>query len=207
MQLRKIVENTGLPGFEDPKAVDRLLNTLLIRDSGAILRDAQRKALADHALLEPAGELPEVFPAEESCAPSMRNVYGIYPPDLNNWERAFAETLDSAAAETVRWWHRNPVKQPHSVAMVRADGRHFYPDFLIGVEGRKTEDGVLLADPKAMFEDSAQAPKILALHPLYGRAMIVFRTGQFGWYPVVWDESAQKAKLGPELDWQKAVIW
>ena len=64
--------------------------------------------------------------------------------------------------------------------MVRADGRHFYPDFVIGVEGRKTEDGVLLADPKAMCED---------------------------WHPVVWDEAAQKAKLGPEPDWQKAPIW
>ncbi len=204
-RLRQMVGD--MPGMEAPGAVDRLLNVLLVRDNGALLREAQRKALAHHALVEAAEPLPSEFHSEEPCQASMRNVYGIYPPKLNNWEIDFAKLLDHEKDNRVLWWHRNTVKQPWSVAMVRADGKHFYPDFLIGMDGRKTEDGVLLADPKAYYEGSDQAPKILAQHPLYGRAMIVYRSGQFGWNPVIWNEQAGKAALGPELDWQKAVVW
>lgn len=58
---------------------------------------------------------------------------------------------------------------------------------MIGIDGRNTEDNVLLADPKAYWELGNQVPKILAQHSAYGRAMIVVKVGG-GWQSVIWNE-------------------
>lgn len=71
------------------------------------------------------------------------------------------------------------------------DGRGFYPDFVIGVEGRKTEDNVLLADPKLNYQRDDEAPKVLAKHQVYGRVLILFRDGA-RWMTVGWDDKTHK---------------
>ena len=91
--------------------------------------------------------------------------------------------------------------------MVAADGKHFYPDFIIGVTARKSNEGILLADPKAMYDTASPAPKILSQHPAYGKALLVCKTGQSDWYCVVWNESRAKAELGPRLEWDRAKTW
>lgn len=206
-QLTKQLTNMGLGHLTEPATLNELLNMLIIRDKGALLREAQKKALANHAVVELAGELPEAFTTDEACKASLRNVYNVYPPNMNNWERAFAEYLDHTVGSTVQWWHRNNMKEPWSVSMVRADGKHFYPDFVVALEGRKTENGILLVDPKAMFEDSNQVPKILAEHPAYGRALIVYKVGASSWLPVIWDTKNSKAATGGELDVSRMVQW
>ena len=60
------------------------------------------------------------------------------------------------------WWHRNVPRQPWSVNVLMPDGRGFYPDFIIGIDGRKTEDRALLADPKLNFQRDDELPKVLA---------------------------------------------
>jgi hypothetical protein len=35
----------------------------------------------------------------------------------------------------------------------------FFPDFVIGIDGRRCEDGGLLADPKFAFETTQELPK------------------------------------------------
>lgn len=78
------------------------------------------------------------------------------------------------------------------------NGRGFYPDFIIGLEGRKTEDGALLADPKERFEMSQEAPKALAEHQVYGRVMILAKDG-VRWMTVDYDEQARKPVFGAEF--------
>ena len=53
-------------------------------------------------------------------------------------------------------------RQPWSVNVLMPDGRGFYPDFIIGIDGRKTEDRALLADPKLNFQRDDELPKVLA---------------------------------------------
>jgi hypothetical protein len=102
--------------------------------------------------------------------------------------------------DAVQWWHRNEVRKPWSVSMVA-------PDFVIGVNARKTNEGVLLADPKAMYDTANQAAKVLAQHPVYGKALIVCKTGHADWYCVVWNEVRSKAELGPRFEWDRAKMW
>lgn len=111
---------------------------------------------------------------------------------MNNWERAFAESLDAAPADVVRWWHRNEVKRPWSVSLVHPEGGRFFPDFIISIDGRKRDDGILLADPKAMWEQSEQPGKVLTEHPSYRKALIITKAGLYGWHPIVWDAKTQK---------------
>jgi hypothetical protein len=88
--------------------------------------------------------------------------------------------------------------QAQSRSAVAQAGRGFYPDFIIGIEGRKTEDGALLADPKERFETSKEAPKVLAEHQTYGRVLILAKDG-VRWMTVGFDEKANKPIFAREF--------
>ena len=127
------------------------------------------------------------------------NVYGRMPADMDStWERSFAETLDGDALGVVQWWHRNPPKKEWSVRVVLDDGRGFYPDFIIGVSGRKKELGALLADPKLMFEMADELPKTHAEHTTYGRVLILTKQGP-QWLTVRYDDKERRAVPGREF--------
>jgi type III restriction enzyme len=117
------------------------------------------------------------------------------PAGLNTWEQPFAELLDRDAVNIVRWWHRNPPRKPWSIQVVLDNGRGFFPDFVIGVEGRRTEDGGLLADPKFAFEITQEKPKSYAQHPVYGRVLILSLQGGAQWMTVRYDQARDKAVL------------
>ena len=104
----------------------------------------------------------------------------------------FAKTLDMAPGGTVLWWHRNEPHDPWSVNVLMPDGRGFFPDFIIGVNGRKTEQNVLLADPKFNFERESEAEKVLARHNTYGHVMILTRGAANKWMIASWDEKRAK---------------
>ncbi len=205
--LQRLIVHLNQLNFDDldAAAVSNLLNILLVRDEGAVLRTAQKKALGEIAETVLAQVLPAEYVADTACDISQRNVYGVYPTQLNNWEREFAQLLDKEVS--VLWWHRNDPRKPWSVSMVTARGANFFPDFLIGVDGRKTEDKVLLADPKYMFDTASESLKITAQHPIYGRAMIVTKVGHATWHTVSWNEPQSKAELGQALNWDKAKSW
>ena len=99
----------------------------------------------------------------------------------------------------VKWWHRNEPHKPWSVNVLMPDGRGFFPDFVIGVEGRKTEAGVLLADPKLNYQRDDEAPKVLAEHQIYGRVLILFRDGGTRWMTVGYDDKTKKPCLAREF--------
>ena len=118
------------------------------------------------------------------------------PPGLNGWERSFGDSLDSDATDTVMWWHRNPVNKPWSVKVLLVDGRGFYPDFIIGIRNRKTQNGGLLADTKYAYDTNKELPKILAEHPSYGRVLIVAQNNSKQWAIAELQSLSGKATLG-----------
>ena len=73
-----------------------------------------------------------------------------------------------------------------------------HPDFIIGIDGRNTEDHALLADPKLNYQRDDEAPKVLAEHGAYGRVMILFRD-RARWMTVGYDEKAGKPFLAREF--------
>jgi hypothetical protein len=85
------------------------------------------------------------------------------------------------------------------VNVLMPDGRGFYPDFIIGVSGRKTDDHALLADPKLNYQRDDEATKVLAEHRSYGRVMILFLEGGRRWWTVGYDRKAKKPVLAREF--------
>jgi hypothetical protein len=197
-RLQAILVEEAVDGADDPTRVEQFLDTMLATHP-QLLYEAQRKSLAKYASVDATEEeLPEHYVWDTPLPGSALNVYGMLPPDLNSWERAFADFLDRDTTGTVKWWHRNPVKEPWSVSVMLASGHPFYPDFIIGVRGRTTQDGVLLADTKFGFELAQEFPKLLAEHPLYGRTLILSRTGEGPWHSCRVDESG-RPRLGEEI--------
>ena len=83
-----------------------------------------------------------------------------------------------------------------SVNVLLPDGRGFFPDFVVGVEGRKTEDGILLAEPKLNFARAEEVPKTQAAHKIYGRVLVLHQqSGASDWMVVRYDERSGKPGL------------
>jgi hypothetical protein len=116
--------------------------------------------------------LPEALVSENPLEAAKRNVYGVFPPDMNAQEREFAEQLDTSA--DVVWWHRNPVRKPSSVALYNwADGIGFFPDFVLEVKERTEGDGVALSEVKGPHLQNYDGAKAAAVHMMYGRVFMV----------------------------------
>jgi type III restriction enzyme len=192
-KVEMVMRDETMSEADDPSSVAHFLNVILATQPD-LLFEAQKAAHAKHAKILEAAELPSEITALEPLSKSPRNVYGVMPVGLNSWERPFAELLDHDANGIVTWWHRNEPRRPWSVNVLMPDGRGFYPDFVIGIADRKTEDGVLLADPKFYFQSDDEAPKVLAEHKTYGRVMIVYRDG-VRWMTVGYDAKSQKPVL------------
>lgn len=204
---RKVAEALraqGLPDADRPEAVERFLDIILARHPH-LLHDAQRAAVAALAEVRETAELPGEVTSDTALLSSARNAYGIQPEGLNTWERAFIELLDGDRTERVRWWHRNPVDRPWSVNVLLPNGRGFYPDFVVSLEGRPTEDGVLLADPKWGYDRESEAPKASVVHPAYGQVLVLFRDNEARWMTVRYDSARDRAVPDREFRLVEAV--
>ena len=198
-KLKATLVELKMDQAEDDDAVAKMLNVIICARPD-LLYTAQKAALAKHFEVADAEEgLPPVIENESALPTSRLNVYQVMPPGLNSWEQPFAELLDRDTQNIVRWWHRNLPNKPWSVQVVLENGKGFFPDFVIGIEGRKTEHGGLLADPKFQFEISQEEPKTHAEHPVYGRVLILSKQGGGQWMTVRYDENRQKAILDGEF--------
>jgi superfamily II DNA or RNA helicase len=198
-KLKATLRELAMDEAEDDKQVTHMLNVILCARPDLLVQ-AQKAALAKHFEVTATEEpLPEAMENEAPLPASRLNVYKVMPPTLNSWEKPFAEMLDQDAQNIVRWWHRNLPHKPWSVQVVLESGKGFFPDFVIGIEGRKTEDAGLLADPKFFFEITDEKPKTYSAHPIYGRVLILSLQGGGQWMTVRYDEQRQKAVLDTEF--------
>jgi type III restriction enzyme len=198
-KLKATLTELAMDQGDDDEQVLHMLNVILAARP-ELLYKAQKEALAAHFEVTPTQEeLPAVLDSDLPLATSRLNVYRVIPPSLNSWERPFAELLDRDSQQIVRWWHRNLPHKRWSVQVVLDNGKGFFPDFVIGINGRKNEVGGLLADPKFSFETTQEQPKTYAQHPIYGRVLILSLQGGAQWMTVRYDEQRQKAVLDREF--------
>ncbi|MFO8026588.1 MAG: hypothetical protein R6U56_02865, partial [Opitutales bacterium] len=194
-RLRREFMEKGMEVPEEGDAIEHALNLILVRNP-SLLSEAQKKALVQHKTVVPAEEIPAQIESLVPLKPSLRNLYGVVPEGLNNWELRFAELMDGDTEGRVLWWHRNLDRKPWSVGSLLSTGRMFYPDFVIGVDGRKSEDHILLADPKERIYDPVEAVKADASHGTYGKILVLNLDPQGGtkdWYTVRYDAQSERA--------------
>lgn len=195
-KMAMVMREEAMAEADDPEKIAYFLDVILATHP-ELLRDAQKQALAGQAEILDAAELPEEHLSAEILSTSPKNIYGIVP-QMNHWEVLFAEILDSDPNGIVKWWHRNPSQKPWSVNVLMTNGRGFFPDFVVGIEGRRTQGGILLADPKERFETKKEAPKIHAEHKTYGKVLILAKDGA-RWMTVEYDPKAKKPVASREF--------
>ncbi len=158
---------------EDEERLEAALSLILVRYPG-ILKEVEKQCAARFSFTRETEPLPGFIESADVLPPSFKNVYGVYPPDLNPWEVEFARNLDNDPSGTVLWWHRNPPRKKHSVAIVRPDGGRFFPDFVVGVKNRTVaKEGILLIETKHAIGSVDSKIKAVIEHKEYGKALMI----------------------------------
>ncbi len=175
--LKRLAEEFRSHGMsevaEDEERLEVALALILVRHPG-LLREVEKSCAARFSFTRETEPLPGYVDSAIALNPSFKNIYGVFPADLNSWEVEFAKLLDNDAEGTVLWWHRNPVKKKHSVAIVRPDGGRFFPDFIVGVKGRTVaRDGILLIETKHAIGSLDSQIKAVVEHNEYGKALMI----------------------------------
>lgn len=189
-KFRTALLNSGAEPPEDEEVLMQELDLVLVRNP-KLLAHAFKQAR--HSQIKQVTiNLPGEFTSDVRLEQARKNIFGIFPPDLGeNDERAVAKMLDSAP--NVRWWHRNPARRPDSVALYAWDeGEGFFPDFLVSIEDRETQDNLALLEVKGphLWGYPKEAMKGTATHPLYGATYMIGRardTAEFK-YLRVWHD-------------------
>lgn len=186
----------GWSDADDPERVRAGLAKILALRPSALYR-AFSEALARHIEVVNAEPLPAALTSTEPLEPARLNVYGVFPPDMNSWETAFASELDNDLTGTVLWWHRNPPRKPYSACLPLPGQPDFYPDFVVGIRDRRTPNGVALVEVKRVINEVTGNPqaKASAHHPEYGKVLMVYWRDNRDWMVVELDETSGRSFL------------
>ena len=207
-QLKKVAEQHGLDVFDTPEKLRAGLHKILALRPEQ-LKNAVSETIARHIAGEPVEPLPQTLQSFEPLDPARLNLYGVFPDDLNSWERPFAEVLDNDLSGTVLWWHRNPVRKLWSVSMPLPGQNDFYPDFVVGVKGRNRGQGILLVETKREINDERRNAliKAQAIHPEYGKVMMLYWEAGRQWQVVEYDPATDKNRLDRVLRMELLAVY
>lgn len=192
---RRLQAMLAAKGFDEVNDRARLHECLdeLLCFRPALLREAYKRAVAAKAVVAAAAPLPAALESDSELRAARLNVYGRYPV-MGGWEHAFAEHLEADDTGTILWWHRNEPHKPWSINVLMENGQGFFPDFILGIRQRPTEDQGLLADPKEAYTRTKELPKLAAEHAAYGKVLILTKENEMGrWEIATWDAAGEKA--------------
>ncbi|MFD4707919.1 DEAD/DEAH box helicase [Gottfriedia sp. NPDC058432] len=194
-RLKKAFESYGWTHMTyDEKVREGLHKILALKPES--LKKAVSEALSANIESELADTLPTMIGSKTPLHPSRFNIYGVYPDDLNKWERSFTELLDSDLEGIVKWWHRNPPRKAYSVSLPIPGQPKYHPDFVIGVNDRQKGEGILLVEIKRVIndeKDNAQT-KAQAVHPEYKNILMLYLDGE-RWMTVEYNSKKNKNEL------------
>jgi hypothetical protein len=179
-RFKEAMTNYGITAPTDPEILRQQLDLVLVRNP-KLIREAQKRVRARLIRLTDV-ELALELVVPVGTKKAARNIYGVFPPDLNTDELAFAEILDTDS--DVVWWHRNTERKATSVVLYAwSGGAHaFFPDFVLALEGREYSEGIVLAETKGPHLLQWEKAKAGARHNHYGRVFMVgkqTREGEF----------------------------
>lgn len=128
---------------------------------------------------------PLVVPAGVDAKPARLGAYGVFPANMNENERRFAELLDSDDSGQVKWWLRLQENANWAVTLMLPTGKRFFPDFAVGVAGRRSQDAIALIETKddgvtGRLHSDANREKITASHQEYRNVRWTYQ-GERGW--------------------------
>lgn len=169
-RYRESLINNGIEPPVDEEELLQQLDLILVRNQ-RLIQNAHKRCRAGQLKLEEV-LLEPVLTSELRLDVAKRNIYGVFPGDLNLDERRFSEMLD--IDDNVLWWHRNPSRQPSSVGLYGwSEGTGFFPDFVVAVKDRKVGNGIALVEVKGPHLQNYEKAKASARHKEYNQAFMV----------------------------------
>jgi hypothetical protein len=145
-----------------------------------------------------ADPIPPLWVSDgEGLTSAQRGAYDVFPPNMNNEERAFAELLDCDASGRVKWWLRLQENANWAPTLLLPTGRRFFPDFAVGVLGRGTPDSIALVETKddgvtGRLHSEANRDKIRAQHREYRRVTWTYRRSDGRWIEAGYDNALEQ---------------
>lgn len=196
-RLTKEIDRRGLsvpPEKDLRRAVD-----LVAMVHPYLLHDACRACLATVVEIRQDEPIPQILYGPKSLETSQKNLYRVFPHNMNVEELAFARLLDQDDTGTVLWWLRNPESVTWAVSVIMPNGRRYYPDFVVCVDGRQTRNpvGLALVEVKDDGEtgrlfSKGNTEKVRSLHRIYGSVLMVYRDAKDGsWMRVEYNAAAR----------------
>lgn len=157
----------------------RAIDLAVMREPDA-LKEAIQHAQARQVRIVADMPVPDTYDGPRGLRPARLGAYGVFPERLNQEERSFAELLDGDESGTVKWWLRNPENERWATQLILPSGKRFFPDFVVGVAGRSTPNGIALVEIKddgetGRLQSDRNLEKIRVQHREYRNVTWTFR--------------------------------
>jgi type III restriction enzyme len=181
-------------GIDAPtRDIRRTINLAILRQPQA-LKEAVRVAQSHHIQFKSNEPIPlEQFGAKDATV-AKRGAYGAFIGRYNKPERAFVEMLDNDESGRIKWWLRNPENEKWATRLILPTGKRFFPDFVVGISGRRTKDSIALVEIKddgdtGRLQSDSNANKIRSEHSEYKKVFWSFCEEDGVFLKAVWNQS------------------
>lgn len=190
-ELSRICSREGVNA--PPLALRRTINLAILRRPQN-LREAVRIAQGRHVRLAENEPIPSEVFGPRDATPARKGAYGAFVGNYNRPERAFAEWIDRDDTGIVRWWLRNPENMSWATRLVLPTGRRFFPDFVVGIKGRRTKSEIALVEIKddgetGRLQSDSNAVKIRTEHKEYRRVFWTYREEDGVFVRAIWNDT------------------
>lgn len=190
-ELARLCQKDGIAATS--RDIRRTINLAILRQPQA-LKEAVRIAQGYHIRLESNEPIPTEQFGPKDAPKAKKGAYGAFIGRYNRPERAFVEMLDNDDTGRVKWWLRNPESEKWATRLILPTGKRFFPDFVVGVSGRRTRDRIALVEIKddgetGRLHSDSNAVKIRSEHSEYKKVFWSFREAEGVFLKAVWNQS------------------
>lgn len=190
-ELSKLCQKEGIDATV--RDLRRTINLAILRKPQS-LKDAVRIAQSAYIRLESNEPIPPEQFGPKDAQKAKKGAYGAFIGRFNSPERAFAEMLDNDDTGRIKWWLRNPENETWATRLILPTGKRFFPDFAVGISGRKTPDSIALVEIKddgetGRLQSDSNAIKINTIHREYRKVFWSFREKEGMFMKAVWHET------------------
>jgi hypothetical protein len=193
-ELKRVCDDDGIEyTVEDLR---RTIDVAVMRDPER-LRTAVRQALRPYLRMSTSEPIPDFEFGSISALQAKKAAYGLFPSDLNNEERAFAEFIGSDTTGVVKWWLRKRENTRLATRIMLPTGRRFFPDFVVGITNRSTPDAIALVEIKddgltGRLQADSNLMKIRVQHQQYKNVFWTYRADEEIWARVRYDDGLNR---------------
>lgn len=190
-ELARLCQKDGIAATS--RDIRRTINLAILRQPQA-LKEAVRIAQGHHIRLESNEPIPTEQFGPKDAPKAKKGAYGAFIGRYNRPERAFVEMLDNDDTGRIKWWLRNPESEKWATRLILPTGKRFFPDFVVGVSGRRTRDSIALVEIKddgetGRLHSDSNAIKIRSEHSEYKKVFWSFREAEGVFLKAVWNQS------------------